>query len=270
VQINTAGMERLRPLILSCLVETVQPAGIYEKSEEKFRSKEGLATEEKVLHGRVPESILIEEYGAPFIVRLKESQKTGFYLDQRRNRQVVASYVRTGFDVLDLFSNTGGFGIHAALRGARSVRLVDISAAALKQAEENVSLNQLKAVETYRADAFTYIREAYEKGRFFDLVIVDPPSFAQTRRTREGAVRAFRQLISGCLRLLRAGGVLAVFSCSQAVSMEDLKEASLKASGDNGSRLDILDHLLQDIDHPVRLHIPNSLYLKGLLLRKEL
>jgi len=269
VQINTAGMERLRPLILSCLVETVKPDGIYEKSEEKFRSREGLTTEEKVLHGRVPESILIEEYSARFIVRLKESQKTGFYLDQRRNRQRAASYVRAGFDVLDLFSNTGGFGIHAALRGARSVRLVDISAAALEQAEENIRLNQLEGVETARADAFDHIREAYEKGRFFDLIIVDPPSFAQTRRTRESAVRAFRQLIAGCLRLLRGGGVLAVFSCSQSVSMEDLKEASLKASGDTGLKLDILDYLLQDIDHPVRLHIPSSLYLKGLLIRKE-
>ena len=269
VQINTAGMERLRSLILSCLVETLKPEGIYEKSEEKFRSKEGLATEEKVLHGRVPESILIEEHDARFVVRLKESQKTGFYIDQRRNRQRVASCVKAGFDVLDLFSNTGGFGIHAALRGARSVRLVDISAAALKQAEENIRLNQLKGVETARADAFHYIREAYEKGWFFDLIIIDPPSFAQTRRTRESAVRAFRQLISGCLRLLRGGGALAVFSCSQAVPMEDLKEASLKASGDTGSRLDILDYLLQDIDHPVRLHIPNSLYLKGLLIRKE-
>jgi len=269
VQINTAGMERLRPLILSCLVETVKPDGIYEKSEEKFRSREGLPTEEKVLHGRVPESILIEEYSARFIVRLRESQKTGFYLDQRRNRQRAASYVRAGFDVLDLFSNTGGFGIHAALRGARSVRLVDISAAALEQAEENIRLNQLEGVETARADAFDHIREAYEKGRFFDLIIVDPPSFAQTRRTRESAVRAFRQLIAGCLRLLRGGGVLAVFSCSQSVSMEDLKEASLKASGDTGLKLDILDYLLQDIDHPVRLHIPSSLYLKGLLIRKE-
>ena len=269
VQINTAGMERLRPLILSCLVETVKPDGIYEKSEEKFRSREGLPTEEKVLHGRVPESILIEECSARFIVRLRESQKTGFYLDQRRNRQRAASYVRAGFDVLDLFSNTGGFGIHAALRGARSVRLVDISAAALEQAEENIRLNQLEGVETARADAFDHIREAYEKGRFFDLIIVDPPSFAQTRRTRESAVRAFRQLIAGCLRLLRGGGVLAVFSCSQSVSMEDLKEASLKASGDTGLKLDILDYLLQDIDHPVRLHIPSSLYLKGLLIRKE-
>ncbi|MCX5833540.1 MAG: class I SAM-dependent rRNA methyltransferase [Deltaproteobacteria bacterium] len=270
VQINTAGMERLRPLILSCLVETVQPVGIYEKSEEKFRAKEGLTTEEKTLHGHIPESILIEEHGARFIVRLKESQKTGFYLDQRRNRQRVISYVKAGFDVLDLFSNTGGFGIHAALRGARSVRLVDISAAALKQAEENIRLNQLKGVETARSDAFNYIREAYAKGRFFDLIIIDPPSFAQTRRTKESASRAFRQLISGCLRLLRGGGVLAVFSCSQAVAMEDLKEASLKASGDTGSRLDILDYLLQDTDHPVRLHIPNSLYLKGLLIRKEM
>ncbi len=269
VQINTAGMERLRPLILSCLVETVKPDGIYEKSEEKFRSKEGLATEEKILYGRVPESILIEEYGARFIIRLQESQKTGFYLDQRRNRQRAASCVKAGFDVLDLFSNTGGFGIHAALRGARSVRLVDISAAALKQAEENIRLNQLKDVVTARADAFDYIREAYEKGSFFDLIIVDPPSFAQTRGARESALRAFRQLISGCLRLLWGGGVLAVFSCSQAVSMEDLKEASLKASEDTGSRLDILDYLLQDIDHPVRLHIPNSLYLKGLLIRKD-
>ncbi|HOD36021.1 MAG TPA: class I SAM-dependent rRNA methyltransferase [Syntrophales bacterium] len=269
VQINTAGMERLRPLLLPCLVETIQPIGIYEKSEERFRAKEGLTTEERTIHGRIPESILIEEHGARFIVRLKESQKTGFYLDQRRNRQRVALCVKDRFDVLDLFSNTGGFGIHAALRGARSVKLVDISAAALKQAEENARLNRLQTVETARADVFGYIREAYEKGRFFDMIIVDPPSFAQSRRTRESAVRAFRQLISGCLRLLRNGGILAVFSCSHAVSLEDLQEASLKAAGDSGTKLDVLDYLIQDIDHPVLLHIPNSLYLKGLLFRKE-
>jgi 23S rRNA (cytosine1962-C5)-methyltransferase len=268
VQVNTAGMERLRPLVLSCLVETLQPEGIYEKSEEKFRAREGLTTEERVLHGRVPDSILIEEYGARFALRWKESQKTGFYLDQRRNRQRVASHVKAGSDVLDLFSNTGGFGIHAALRGARSVTLVDASATALAQAEENIRLNHLTGVHVTRADAFDYIKESYERGRVFDLVVMDPPSFAQGRRMRDGALRAFRQLTSGCLRLLRAEGVLAVFSCSQAISLDDLMDASLKAAGDTGTRLDLLDFLLQDSDHPVGLHIPNSLYLKGLLIRK--
>lgn len=268
VQINTAGMERLKPLVLSCLVETLQPEGIYEKSEENFRAREGLTTEERVLHGRVPDSILIEECGARFALRWKESQKTGFYLDQRRNRRRVASHVKEGSDVLDLFSNTGSFGIHAALRGARSVTLVDVSAAALAQAGENIRLNHLAGVHVTRSDAFDYLRASYEKGRSFDLIVMDPPSFAQSRRMRDGALRAFRQLLSGCLRLLRADGVLAVFSCSHAISLDDLMGASLKAAGDTGTRLDLLDCMLQDIDHPVGLHIPNSLYLKGLLIRK--
>lgn len=270
VQINTAGMERLRPLLLSCLIETLNPEGVYEKSEEKFRAREGLTTEVKVLHGRVPDGIVIEEYGARFIVRWKESQKTGFYLDQRRNRQKVASCVRVDSDCLDLFSNTGGFGIHASLRGARSVQLVDLSPAALSQAGENIRLNRLTGVEMTRMDAFDYLKVSYEKGRLFDLIVMDPPSFAQSRRAREGALRAYRQLIAGCLRLLRGEGILALFSCSQAISLEDLKNVSLKAAGDAGTRLDLLDYLLQDTDHPAGLHIPNSLYLKGLLTRKEI
>ena len=266
VQVNTLGMERLRGILLPELVEMRQPKGIYEKSDAKSRSREGLGTEHRVLHGEIPGRIEIAESGARFLVNLRESQKTGFFLDQRRNREVTASYVEEGFEVLDVFANTGAFGIHAALRGARRVRLVDVSREALELARENLAANGL-AAQTVKADAFDYLTEAPGARDRFDLVILDPPPFAKAKRSAAGALKGLRHLIVQSLRILRPGGLLAVFSCSHHVSQEDLQRAVLEAAADRGCRIEILEHLFQDRDHPYVLNIPMSLYLKGFLLR---
>ncbi len=266
IQVNTLGMERLRDLYLPELVELLQPKGIFEKSEEKSRSREGLGTDERVLHGEIPGRIEIAENGARFLVNLRESQKTGFYLDQRRNRAITASYVVAGDKVLDVFANTGAFGIHAALHGARRVRLVDVSREALEQARENMAAERV-VCETRRADAFDYLTEAPRDRDRYDLVILDPPPFAKARRSTAGALKGMRHLILQSLRILRPGGLLAVFSCSHHVSQQDLQEAILEAATDRGCRIEILEHLFQDRDHPHVLNIPMSLYLKGFLLR---
>lgn len=266
VQVNTLGMEKLRGLLLTELVDMKQPMGIYEKSDTKSRSREGLGTEHRVLHGDIPGRIEIAESGARFLVNLRESQKTGFFLDQRRNREVTSSYVEEGFEVLDVFANTGAFGIHAALRGARRVRLVDVSREALELARENLAANGL-AAQTVKADAFDYLTEAPGARDRFDLVILDPPPFAKAKRSAAGALKGLRHLIVQSLRILRPGGLLAVFSCSHHVSQEDLQRAVLEAAADRGCRIEILEHLFQDRDHPYVLNIPMSLYLKGYLLR---
>jgi len=268
VQVNTLGMERLRDLLLPELAELRQPKGIFEKSDATSRSREGLATEHRVLQGVIPERIEIREYGARFLVNLRESQKTGFYLDQRRNRQVVASYVEEGFQVLDVFANTGAFGIHAALRGAGRVKLVDVSREALALARENLAANGVSA-QTVKADAFDFLTEAPAAADRYDLVILDPPPFAKAKRSAAGALRGMRRLIGQSLRILRPGGLLAVFSCSHHVSQEDLRAALLEAAADRGCRIEILEHLFQDRDHPQVLNIPMSLYLKGFLVRPQ-
>jgi len=266
LQVNTLGMERLKCLLLPEIMELRQPKGIYEKSDEASRRREGLGTEDRVLHGEIPGRIEIREKGARFLVNLREGQKTGFYLDQRRNREITSSYVKPGFDVLDVFAHTGAFGIHAALRGAGRVRLVDASREALALARENMDLNGISG-ETVRADAFDFLTEAPGAKDRYDLVILDPPPFAKAKRSTTGALKGMRHLLVQSLRILRPGGLLAVFSCSHHVSQDDLRAALLEAAENRGCRIEVLEHLFQDRDHPQILNIPMSLYLKGFLVR---
>ena len=268
IQINTAGMENFRKEIIQSLIKILNPKGIYEKSDEKARKKEGLETEEKVIFGEIPEKIIIEENDIKFYVHLKISQKTGFYLDQRKNREVVSKYVEKGFDVLDLFSNTGGFGIYAGKKGAEFIKFVDISDTAVPLIKENAELNNIQNYEIVKKNVFHFLKEEIETENRYDLIILDPPSFAKTKHEKEGALRGFKYLILNSLKLLNKNGYLAVFSCSHHVSLEDLLEVTKEASKDTLTRVEILEHLFQDIDHPFILNIPMSLYLKGLFFRK--
>jgi len=266
LQINTAGMEKRRESILGALRKQAF-RGIYEKPDARARIKEGLPAEERVLDGEIPDRIEIREDEIRYHVRLRGGQKTGFYLDQRRNRKIVADYVRKGARVLDCFCHAGGFGMHAAVRGAGVVRFLDESRAALEQVEENASLNGVRQIETIKADAFDYLAGNVCGRPDYDLVILDPPSFAKTKRERHGALKGFRHLILNGARLLRPGGLLAVFSCSHHVEMEDLVRTVRDAAVETRRRPEVLEWLKQDLDHPVVPHFPPSLYLKGLLLR---
>ncbi len=266
LQVNTLGMERLQELLLPELLELRQPKGIYGKSDASSRRREGLATEDRILHGEIPGRIEIREGGARFLVSLREGQKTGFFLDQRRNREIVSSCINKGDSVLDVFAHTGAFGIHAALNGAGRVRLVDASREALALARDNMALNGVSG-EAVRADAFDFLTEAPGTRDRYNLVILDPPPFAKAKRSTDGALKGMRHLIAQSLRILRPGGLLAVFSCSHHVSLETLRVALLEAAADRANRVEVLEHLFQDRDHPQVLNIPMSLYLKGFLVR---
>ncbi len=172
-------------------------------------------------------------------------------------------------DVLDIFCHTGAFGIYAALRGAGSVRLIDVSQSVLELAVDNAKLNKVNQIETIRMDAFDFLDKSVREGLKTDLIILDPPPFSKTRGSRQGAIKGLRHLALQSLRILNPGGFFALFSCSHHISLDDLQSLCLEASADSRSKLNVTDFLFQDEDHPYVLNIPQSLYLKGLLFRKE-
>ncbi|MBE0499721.1 MAG: class I SAM-dependent rRNA methyltransferase [Campylobacterales bacterium] len=268
--INTAGMERFRKEIIAALVEIVEPLGIYEKSDASAREKEGLETKEGLVYGEAPDLIEVLEYGCKFGVELGNSQKTGFYLDQRFNHGLLTEYIDEESTMLDLFCNVGGFGMHALNAGAASVTFVDISKSAIEQVKKNLKLNEFAAKRAVcvAQNAMDYIKEAAERKESYDIVVLDPPSFAKTKEQAAGAISGFKHLMLNGIKVCKPGGVIALFSCSYHVSMDDLIELSLDASRDTGVQLRVLEHLYQDKDHPYILNMPNSLYLKGLLFQR--
>ena len=270
VAINTAGMERLRKEIIGSLLEIIKPIAIYEKSDASAREKEGLSTVEGAIHGKVPEFIEVVEFGCQFGLELTHSQKTGFYLDQRFNHGVLTEYVDEEATMLDLFCNVGGFGMHALNAGASHVTFVDSSAVAMEQVEKNIALNDFAddgRSTLVTANAMDYIKELADKKASYDIVVLDPPSFAKTADQAKAATSGFKHLILNGIRVCKPGGIIALFSCSYHVGMDELVEVCLDASRDTGKQLKVLEHMYQDKDHPYVLNMPNSLYLKGLLLQ---
>lgn len=270
IAINTAGMERLRKEILEALTQIIKPIGIYEKSDAAVREKEGLQTFEGVIQGTVPDFIEVVEFGCQFGLELTSSQKTGLYLDQRFNHGVLTEYIDEDVTMLDLFCNVGGFGMHALNAGASHVTFVDISKTAIEQVEKNIDLNGFAddgRSTCVAANAMDYIKELADKKASFDIVVLDPPSFAKTKDQAEAAISGFRHLMINGIKVCKPGGLIALFSCSYHVGMDELVELSLGASRDTGKQLKVLEHMYQDKDHPYILNMPNSLYLKGLLFQ---
>jgi len=220
-----------------------------------------------VILGVVPEAIEIVENGTRFLVNLYEGQKTGFYLDQRENREKVASYVKEGDRFLDVFCNAGGFGIYASQKGANA-SFVDLSSSALAQVQENLKLNNLGEKEVIKEDAFLFMTKLQNSNEKFDFIILDPPPFAKTKREARGAVKGMKFLLSSGLRSLKEGGHIAIFSCSFHVGMDELLNLSLNVSSENKVMLEIVEKMGASKDHPNILNIPNSAYLNGILLKK--
>ncbi|WP_456402281.1 class I SAM-dependent rRNA methyltransferase [Persephonella sp.] len=269
IQINTAGMERFREIIVDSLKELDKVEGIVDKSDEKVREKEGLKTNQGIIFGLVPQKIKISENNIEFYVHLLDGQKTGFYLDQRVNRYTVSQFVKEGFKILDLFSNSGGFGIYSMIAGGSEVTFVDVSKQALRYAEENCILNRIKNFKVLNFNVFDLLSDKKFLEKKYDLIILDPPSFAKNKNEVKGAVKGFKFLVDRSLKILKYGGFLAVFSCSYHVDMNILYNILKDVSYRNKYKIEILKHLFQDLDHPYILNIPNSLYLKGFLVRKD-
>ncbi|MFN2188253.1 MAG: class I SAM-dependent rRNA methyltransferase [Candidatus Promineifilaceae bacterium] len=271
VQLLTLGVDVRRDLLLAMLQEAVHPVGIIERSDAAVRRQEGLElVAEQRLGDPPPNFFSILENGIRFTVDLLKGQKTGFYLDQRDNRDRVCSSIHVeGRQILNAFSYTGGFGVYAAARGADKIVNVDASYEALELAERNIELNNL-----YRPDdeyiagsAFDVLRHFRDTSRQFDMVILDPPKFARSRREINDACRGYKDLNWLALRLVRPGGILATFSCSGVVSTELFQKVVFGAAVDAGRDVQIMNVLGQPEDHPVLLTFPESAYLKGFLCR---
>lgn len=267
VQINTLGMERRRSTIINALVSVLKPQGIIDKSDAKVRAKEGLETQNGVIYGDVSESVTITENGIRFSVNLHEGQKTGFYLDQRRNRFITSGYIHSGMNVLDVYCNAGGFGLYA-LRNGANVRFVDLSEHALTQVRHNLTLNGFASCDIIKQDAFDFLTLEKTTSNRYDCVLLDPPPFAKTKKEAEGAIKGFKFLFSAGLSLTKPGGIVALFSCSHHIGQEALLDIAREASAKAGVPLEVLELLRADEDHPYVLNIPNSAYLSGIIVRK--
>jgi len=233
------------------------------------REKEGLEQRTGLLWGNEPpEEIEIVENGCRFLVDVRHGHKTGFYLDQRESRARLSEFCG-GAEVLDAFSYVGGFGVYAAAGGAKAVTLVDSSAPALELARRNFVLNGFESaeVECVEGNVFSVLRGYRAQERQFDVIVLDPPKFAQSGREVEKASRAYKDVNLLAFQLLRLGGVLFTFSCSGAVSADLFQKIVFGAALDAGRDAQIVGYLEQGADHPVALTFPEGAYLKGLICR---
>ena len=268
-QFLSAGAELWREEIVSQLRELVGPLGIYERSDVDVRVKEGLQARVGVLWGEPPPPLLaIEEKPCRFFVDVEQGQKTGFYLDQAENRALVSGYAE-GAEVLNAFSYTGGFGIHALKAGAAQVLNVDSSRAALDLSARNEALNQIgkDRTEAVEGDVFQVLRALRDRGRRFDLIILDPPKFVDSQRHLERGSRGYKDINLLAFKLLRPGGTLFTFSCSGLVSRDLFQMIVAGAALDARRDVQILRVLSQGSDHPTSVYFPEGTYLKGLVCR---
>ncbi len=270
-QFSSAGAERWREVITDAVLAETGCRFAYERSDLDVRTLEGLAPRSGTLRGAAREAMPeIVEHGLRYRVDIAHGQKTGFYLDQRANRDRVG-VLAAGRDVLNCFCYTGGFTLNALAGGARSVLSIDSSAASLALARENAALNGLddRRAEWAEADVFVALRSLRDRGRTFDLVVLDPPKFAPTAGHAEKASRAYKDINLLALKLLRPSGALVTFSCSGGVSAELFQKIVAGAAADAGIDARVVDRLQADADHPVRLAFPEGAYLKGLVLRRD-
>jgi 23S rRNA (cytosine1962-C5)-methyltransferase len=267
LQLLSAGADRWRQEIADALLEASGAKRVWERSDAEVRALEGLAPAVGPLRGaREPALITIRENGLEFDVDLEHGHKTGFYLDQRENRQRVRQ-LAAGRDVLDGFCYTGGFALNALHGGARSVIAIDSSAQALALARGNAERNRLPGADWIEGDVFQLLRACRDEGRRFDLVVLDPPKFAPTAAHAEKASRAYKDINLLAFKLLRPGGVLVTFSCSGGISAELFQKIVAGAALDAGADARIVERLGPGPDHPIALHFPEGDYLKGLVCR---
>ncbi len=266
IQCLTAGMERLKGLFIDLLVNAFHPESIYERSDGAMRKEEGLPESKGLLYGKdVSDLTEIEEQGCRFEVRIKEGQKTGFYLDQRENRHRLREIAK-GKHILDVCSYTGAFSVYAGVGGAREVTLIDSSHDALEMAERHFHLNHLDHLphRLLRGDAFELMRDLHPE---YDVAILDPPPFAKRKGALPRASRGYKELNLQAFRLLRTGGILFTFSCSHHMNLDLFQKVVFAAAVDAGKRVQFLGRMGHPVDHPVNLSHPEGEYLKGMICR---
>lgn len=267
VQISTAGMEFQRDGIIAALDKIFKPAGILLRNDMAVRELEGLERYVEIAKGEIPALVTVKEGDCQFQVSLLEGQKTGWFFDQRANRDRLLPYVG-GKRVLDLFSYVGAWGIRAAKAGAVSATCVDVSAAAVSQIEQNAGINGVgKRVKTLQSDAFAALKSLKQSGEKFDVVVVDPPAFIKKRKDLKEGTLAYRRINEAAMGLLERDGLLVTASCSFHMESQALLKTVQQASRHMDRSLQLLETGQQGPDHPVHPAIPETAYLKAFYLR---
>lgn len=270
LQALSQGMDRARDVIAHCLQELLAPAGILARNDAAVRKLEGLALEVVTLAGEIPQRVQVRMNGLQLEADLLHGQKTGIYLDQRENYVAAGRYLqafRGRARVLDCFTSTGGFALHLA-RQADSIEALDSSAPALSTAQANAKANRIANVDFRQADVFEFLAGvSANEGRRYSMVVLDPPAFAKSRKSLDDAARGYKEINLRALRLLDSGGVLVTCSCSHHMSEAELLGIIAEAALDAGKTLRVLERRTQAQDHPILLTVPETHYLKCLILQ---
>lgn len=262
MQALTLAVDRNRDSILDYLQERLEPSCIILRNDAPSREKEGLPRQVEIARGSQPEPIWLNHGGLEFLYDSEGGQKTGWYLDQLEQHLRVATYAR-GRRVLDVFCNQGGFALHCAKAGASSVTAVDVSDDAIALGKGNAEKNGLN-VDWICANAFDFLSRQGPGSS--DLIILDPPPFAKSKDRLEEAARGYKEINLRAMKQLSPGGILATYTCSHHVSHDMLRELLASAAADAGRKLRVREVCMQSPDHPVILTIPESEYLRGMIL----
>jgi 23S rRNA (cytosine1962-C5)-methyltransferase len=264
IQTLSQGMDRLKPQVVEILTEQFTPRSILERNDVAVRNLEGLPEQTGILAGDEVSEVIVEEDGLKCCYDLKGGQKTGGFLDQRENRAAARQYA--GGRLLDCFCYTGAFAVTLARR-CQSVLGIEISREALKMARRNQELNDLTNIEWQEANCFDFLKAADQQGQRYDTIVLDPPAFARQKSSRESALRGYKELNLRALKILNPGGYLITCSCSFHVSEADLLETVASAALDAHRTVIVVERRTQSRDHPILLTVPETHYLKCLILR---
>lgn len=266
IQVLSLGIDLRKAMFIRLLVDEFHPIGIYERSDVGVRIKEGLSEYKGVVYGSVPEFVMIQENELLMNVDIINGQKTGTFLDQQANHAAIRPYVAMK-NVLDCFSHTGGFGLHAAKYGAKHVTCVDISSLAVSQIEANAALNGLNQITTIKADVFALLREYQKTADKFDVVVLDPPSFTKNLENLDKAYAGYKEINLQAMKIITSGGYLVTCSCSHYMTPELFLSMLLDAANDSDRIVQMVEFRTQGKDHPTLLGSEESLYLKCVILR---
>jgi 23S rRNA (cytosine1962-C5)-methyltransferase len=265
VQGLSQGMDRLMPEVTRFLVERLAPAGVIARNDPKVRALEGLEQTVEVLHGEVPDSVVVREGPVEYEVDLRKGQKTGLFLDQRENREAAARYANGR--LLDCFSYNGGFALRLA-RQCPHAEAIDISPDAVSRIRANAARNGAAHVDAREANVFDELRRLEKSGARYDTIVLDPPAFAKNKASVPNAMAGYKEINLRALHLLAPGGYLVTCSCSYNVH-EDMFAAMLhEASIDSHVPVMVVERRMQGRDHPVLVGVPETHYLKCFILRR--
>lgn len=264
MQTLSQGTEAIKPTLVELLVEEFSPRAIVERNDVRVRQLEGLEQIAGTLYGETPAELEVNQHGTSFLVSPLSGQKTGSFLDQRENHLAAAAVAHGR--ALDCFTFTGGFALHLG-KSCESVLGLDISAGAVAAAQRNASLNRAANVEFREANVFDSLRELEANGEKFDTIILDPPAFAKNRPSVKAAARGYKEINLRALKLLSSRGVLVTCTCSYHISEPMFLEIVTEAAKDAKRKVQLVEKRTQAGDHPILLSVPETYYLKCLILK---